>query len=519
MRAVLPPFRRSRLFSLAETVFSVSFTALRPWPILLKSNFIHSTVAHAAMNSTPPPPDSAPRIRPVLDPGFLPAVLANRAFLRACEESGAPQPIGIALEQADGSVFRAATQALPDQDSNLAANTAHLERLLKFLLWSRGARRVHIAGPESLVSRIQAHYHDAETGRFDADIMGDKIYGLPFEILRVEDDELPNEKASVAPLGRHLDGCRIGFDLGASDRKVAALKDGEVLFSEEVEWDPRPRTDPQWHFDEIMACLKSAADKLPRVDAIGGSSAGVLVNNQVRIASLFRGVPEDLFKTRVRNLFLEIKQAWNDIPFEIVNDGEVTALAGSMAINDNGVLGIAMGSSEAAGYVNPEGNITSWLNELAFAPVDHNPESAIDEWSRDYGCGAQYFSQQAVGKLIPRAGIDVPRDMPLPDQLKQVQRLMADGDERARRIYQTIGVYLGYTLAHYADHYDYSTVLILGRVTTGEGGELIINGAKDVMRLEFPDLAEKIGFHIPDEKEKRHGQAIAAASLPTIPKV
>ena len=95
---------------------------------------------------------------------------------------------------------------------------------------------------------------------------------------------------------------------------------------------------------------------------------------------------------------------------------------------------------------------------------------------------------------------------------------MADGDDRARKIYQTIGTYLGYSLAHYADHYDYRTVLILGRVTTGEGGELIINGAKDVMKLEFPALAEKIGFHIPDEKEKRHGQAIAAASLPTIAK-
>jgi predicted NBD/HSP70 family sugar kinase len=468
--------------------------------------------------SSNPQSSAAPKISPVLDPGFQPAVLANRAFLSACDESGSASDIGIALEQADGSIYRTITQALPDHDDNLAANAVHVERLVKFLLWSRGARRIHIAGPQSLVDRLQAHYRDTPAGRFDADIMGDKIYGQPFEIVRVESDELPEGKSSVAPLGRHLDGCRIGFDLGASDRKVAALVDGEVLFSEEVEWDPRPQTDPQWHFDEIMACLKSAADKLPRVDAIGGSSAGVLVNNQVRIASLFRGVPEDLFKTRVRNLFKEIKQAWNDIPFEIVNDGEVTALAGSMAINDNAVLGIAMGSSEAVGYVNPDGNITSWLNELAFAPVDHNPEAATDEWSGDYGCGVQYFSQQAVGKLIPCAGIEVPPDMPLPDQLKHVQSLMADGDDRARKIYQTIGTYLGYSLAHYADHYDYRTVLILGRVTTGEGGELIINGAKDVMKLEFPALAEKIGFHIPDEKEKRHGQAIAAASLPTIAK-
>ena len=456
---------------------------------------------------------AAPKIVPVLDPGFQPAVLCNRAHEAACAASGSAEEIGIALEQADGSVFRFAAQALPDDDH---ANAAHLERLVKFLLWSRGACRVYLAGPRTLAAGLQAHYRDVATGRFDADIMGEKIFGKPFEILPVAVEELPEARSAVAPLGRHLNGCRIGFDLGASDRKVAAVQDGEVLFSEEVEWDPRPQTDPQWHFDEIMACLRSAADKLPRVDAIGGSSAGVLVNNQIRIASLFRGVPEDLFKSRVRNLFRELKQAWNDIPFEVANDGEVTALAGSMAINDNGVLGIAMGSSEAVGYVTPDGAITTWLNELAFAPVDHNPDAAIDEWSGDYGCGVQYFSQQAVGKLIPRAGIEVPPDMPLPDQLKQVQALMAEGDERARRIYQTIGTYLGYTLAHYSDFYDFKTVLILGRVTTGEGGEIIMAGARDVLKAEFPELNEKIGYHVPDEKEKRHGQAIAAASLPAI---
>jgi hypothetical protein len=38
-----------------------------------------------------------------------------------------------------------------------------------------------------------------------------------------------------------------------------------------------------------------------------------------------------------------------------------------------------------------------------------------------------------------------------------------------------------------------------------------------VLRAEFPEVAERIRYHIPDEKEKRHGQAIAAASLPSIP--
>jgi predicted NBD/HSP70 family sugar kinase len=315
-------------------------------------------------------------------------------------------------------------------------------------------------------------------------------------------------------LGRHLRGCRIGFDLGASDRKVAAVIDGKVIFSEETVWDPRPQTDPQWHFDQIMASLKSAASHLPRVDAIGGSSAGVIVNNRIMVASLFRGVPEPLFQSRVRTLFPELRKAWKDIPFEVVNDGEVTALAGSMALNENGVLGIAMGSSEAAGYVTAEGRLTQWLNELAFAPVDYGARAPIDEWSGDVGCGVQYFSQQAVGRLIPEAGLEMTPGLPLPERLVQVQKHMTQGDERAARIYQTIGVYLGYAVAQYAEFYDFRHLLTLGRVTTGTGGGIILTWARRVLDQEFPELSARIAFHTPDEKEKRHGQAIAAASLP-----
>ena len=90
------------------------------------------------------------------------------------------------------------------------------------------------------------------------------------------------------------------------------------------------------------------------------------------------------------------------MPFEVVNDGEVTALAGSMSLGENAMLGIALGTSTAAGYVTPDGNITSWLNELAFVPVDYNPAAPTDEWSGDYGVGAQYFSQQAWAGCMPR---------------------------------------------------------------------------------------------------------------------
>ena len=455
-----------------------------------------------------------PSITPPLDPAFRPAVLANRAFRDGIQSHAVP--VQIALERADASVSRWDLAVAAPGAPLSQANFVYIERVLKFLLWSRGGYRIYFAGPDDLGQQLQRHYRESKTGRFDAQIMGDKIYERPFEVVLTAPDALPAEREFTAALGRHFEGCRIGFDLGASDRKVAAVRDGKPVFSEEVPWDPRSQADPQWHFDQIMDSLKRAAAHLPRVDAIGGSSAGVYVNNRVKVASLFRGVPEALFQKRIKEIFLEIKKAWHDIPVEVVNDGEVTALAGAMALNQNGVLGIALGSSEAAGYVNPEGNITSWLNELAFAPVDYHPNAPLDEWSGDYGCGVQYFSQQCVGRLLPAAGIVLDPTLPLPEKLVAVQDLMAKGDPRAVRIYQTIGNYLGYGAAHYAEFYQFKHLLLLGRVTTGQGGALILEYAQAVLRQEFPQLP--IHLHLPDEKEKRHGQAMAAASLPLIPK-
>jgi predicted NBD/HSP70 family sugar kinase len=453
-----------------------------------------------------------PRVVPVLDPNFRPAVLANRAFRQKAAAKSIP--VLIALERSDGGVSRFETVVADRSLEAARGNFVYLERLVKFLLWSRGGYKVYFSGPTDLGEQLQAHYRETSTGRFDAGMMGSKIYERPFEVALVRTEQAPAAQEMSAPLGRHLDGCRIGFDLGASDRKVAAVIDGETVFSDETLWDPRSHADPQWHFNEIMDSLQRAAAHLPRVDAIGGSSAGVYVNNRVQVASLFRGVPETVFNTRVKTLFLELRQAWNNIPFDVVNDGEVTALAGAMSINDNAVLGIALGSSQAVGYVTPEGNITSWVNELAFAPVDYHPAAPIDEWSGDYGCGVQYFSQQCVGRLIAKAGIEIDGRFSLPQKLVEVQKLMAAGDERTAKVYQTIGTYLGYAVAHYAEFYEIRHLLILGRVTTGAGGEMIVKQARRVLTEEFPELTGQLAFHMPDEKEKRHGQAMAAASLP-----
>jgi predicted NBD/HSP70 family sugar kinase len=456
----------------------------------------------------------APRFVPPLDPAFVPASLWNRAYRSRVAETGG-RPLAIALERSDGSVSVFHTALLPHEGGAIALNHRYVERLLKFLLWQKGGWRVTIAGQPRIADRLGAVYAPTGARAFDHEFMGERVYGRPMTVESAAYDAAPPERETAAPLGRHLEGCRIGFDLGASDRKCAAVVDGRVVASQEIAWNPATQADPQYHFDGIQDSLQRAAAHLPRVDAIGGSAAGVYVGNQVRVGSIYRGVPRDLFDSRIRRLFFDLQAAWGGIPFDVVNDGEVTALAGSMALHDNAVLGVAMGSSLAAGFVTPQGNITSWLNELAFVPVDYRDDAPADEWSGDRGVGVQYFSQQAVGRLLAPAGIGLPADMPLAVKLEQVQKLMAAGDPRARRIYETIGVWFGYAIATYADFYEVRNLLVLGRVLTGAGGDLILSTASQVLRSEFPELAERLHFHIPGEKEKRHGQAIAAASLPS----
>ncbi|MBI9021003.1 MAG: ROK family protein, partial [Verrucomicrobia bacterium] len=393
------------------------------------------------------------KIKPALNEDFLPAMLWRRAYEQ--EAAGGSMSVTLGLFRNDKVVARRTQKVLPDIDRSFT----YLERLLKMMLWAVGGNRILFAGPDEIFQRLEKHYTESPVGRFDSEVIGEKIYDHAIRIEKAMAEEIPEPSAEGEALGRHLDGCRIGFDLGGSDRKCAALIDGEVVFSEEIKWDPYFEKNPQYHFDGTMDSLKRAAAHLPRVDAIGGSAAGVYVNNEVRVASLFRGVPAGQFEVDVRPIFKRLKEAWGGIPFDVVNDGEVTALAGAMSLNDNAVLGISMGTSLAAGYVTPEGNITSWLNELAFVPVDYRENGPVDEWSGDAGCGVQFFSQQGVARLAPLAGIEFPAGTPFAEQLIEVQRLMAEGDERALKIYETIGVCFGYTIAHFATFYDFRNLL------------------------------------------------------------
>ncbi len=447
-----------------------------------------------------------------LDIDFLPAVLFSRSYVQSAQATGKAVPLVLGLERECGLVSRFETLVNPSAD---AETLRYVERIVKFLLWARGGWKLHVGGPKAVGDFIRKTYSSRGARKFDCEMMA-LAYGRKFEVGLTTASEVPAAKDMQVAAGGHLKGCRIGFDLGASDYKVSAVIDGEAVFAEETPWDPKVQANPEYHYHHISAALHRAAAQMPRVDAIGGSSAGIIVDNEIRVASLLRAIPKKLFP-QAAAVFKRIQAEWN-VPLVVMNDGDVTALAGALSLGQTGMLGIAMGSSEAAGYMDKKGRILGWLNELAFAPVDYNPKAVADEWSGDAGVGALYFSQQAVNKLLPAAKIKLPAKMDLPERLKEVQSLMAAGDERAALIYETIGVYLGYTIPHYADFYDFAHMLILGRVTTGQGGDIVLAKAQQVLDQEFPEFVTRIAMHVPDEKTRRVGQAVAAASLPTFRK-
>lgn len=452
---------------------------------------------------------------PKLDPDFSPIVLKLREYEEKVSKATQKQKLVICLERNKGYNYRYELDVFADNTGFDEENYEIVERIVKSLLWIAGGYKIYIAGSDYLYERLKADYAKGGNREFDALFMS-HVYENEFTVLKADYHEVPPLNQEVIVLEKDLSGCRIGFDAGGSDRKVAAVIDGEVVYSEEVVWYPKINSDPEYHREHIMEAMRTAASHMPRVDAIGVSSAGIYVDNRVMMASLFLKVPNELYDAKVKNMYIDIVRTFGaDIPFRVANDGDVAALAGAMELNDTQILGIAMGTSEAAGYTNENGNLTGWLNELAFVPVDFNKDSMIDEWSGDVGCGVKYFSQDGVIKLAEAGGYRFKRDLSPAQKLKEIQKLNDAGDALAERVFADIGIYLGYTIAYYARFYNLKHVLLLGRVTSGKGGNLIREWAEKTLYDEFPEHRH-IKFHLPEEKNRRVGQAIAAASLPSL---
>lgn len=442
---------------------------------------------------------------PALDEGFIPFAPWRAAYL-----AEARRPVRIAVERQDGqtAVFETRLRDEPYR----AADLRFLERTVKLLLWSVGGWRVRICGCDRLTRELARTYAAAGERAFDADFM-ETVFQRPFVLEAVSEADFPVPRSTARRIGGHWDGCRIGFDAGGSDRKVSAVIDGETVYSEEVVWHPKTQADPRYHYEGILSAFRAAASKMPRVDGIGVSSAGVFIGNAPMVSSLFIRVPPKK-RGPIPTIYDRAAAAIGDVPVVVANDGDVTALAGAMSLRANGVMGLAMGTSEAAGYVNREGCILGWFNELAFAPVDLSPHAERDEWSGDIGVGCKYFSQEAVIRLAPAAGIALAETLTPAEKLSAVQTLAESGDERALAVFRDIGVYLGHTLPLYASVYDLRHLLVLGRVASGVGGECIVSRCRRVLAEEYPALS--VSVTLPDEQFRRMGQSVAAASLPEV---
>lgn len=446
--------------------------------------------------------------KPKFDPDFQPIIRRLEAYEERVRNAQNVQRVTLVVERNGGYNYIYSFDALADgaDDGETLLIT---ERILKTILWLVGGYRVGIAGSDYLYRELCGRYSSKGARAFDADFMSG-IYEKPFEVYPLR--EIPAAKGVSLKVGGHFKGCRIGFDAGGSDRKVSAVIDGKAVYSEEVIWHPKTTADPHYHYQEILTAMKTAASKMPRVDAIGISSAGVYVDNRIMAASLFLSVDQTKYRDFIKNMYLNVAKEIGDVPVEVANDGDVTALAGSLESGDTNVLGIAMGTSEAAGYINAEGGLNGWLSELAFAPVDLNEGAMTDEWSKDKGVGCKYFSQDAVIKLAEAGGYRFPEGSSPAEKLKEIQKLAERDDRMATAVFEDIGIYLGYTLPYYARFYEINRVLLLGRVTAGKGGAVLLDSCKRTLAEEFPDWDVRID--LPDESSRRVGQSIAAASLP-----
>ena len=444
---------------------------------------------------------------PALDPGFIPFGIWAKAYLQEAD-----RPFRIAVERDHGKITVYETRLRGEAFA--AANIRFAERLVKMLLWSAGGFRIYLQGDDTIAVQIRDAYRPGGAREFDAGFEFD-MFERPLEVIICSEDDFPTANEQPIHVGGHTNGCRIGFDAGGSDRKVSAVIDGQTVYSEEVVWHPKTSEDPQYQFDGIVAAFKTAASKMPRVDGIGVSSAGVFIGNAPMVSSIFIKVPRSR-REEVKTIYDRAAKEIGDVPIVVANDGDVSALAGSMSLGEGAVMGLAMGTSEAVGYVNRDCNILGWFSELAFAPVDLNESAMRDEWSGDIGVGCKYFSQDAVIKLAPAAGIALDGGLTPAEKLKAVQALAEGGHPGALDIFRSIGVYLGHTLCLYERLYDIRNLIVLGRVASGVGGDLIVSECRRVLEEEYPEIAAKLRVMLPDENFRRVGQSMAAASLPEV---
>jgi len=462
---------------------------------------------------------------PKYDPDFKPAIIEIKKFNEEVSKSPDKTDLIICLERTKGYNYHYKTLIYKDGSGHDEENYFIIERICKALLWTVGGYKFYISGSNLIASKLKSAYQEKGQREFDYFFFKDVYDNYP-QIVSCTKENIPKLNLEQIPLSKGLNGNRIGLDIGGSDRKVSAVINGEAIFSEETVWNPKLNSDPNYHIEGIMDSFSKACEHLPTVDGVGISTAGIVVDNKIKVAALFLKVSKENYEKKIKNIYVDcvknLEKKYNKkIPVIVANDGDVTALAGLMELKTkDGILGIAMGTSQAGGYITKEGKLTGWLNDLASVPIDFNENAMKDNWTGDIGIGEKYFSQEAVIKLAKNAGIKFEENMTPANKLKYIQNLIENGDENekkiAENIFGDIGIYLGYTIPLYTHFYEFKHLLVLGRVVSGKGGNIIVDKAKEVLKNEFSDISKNVEIHIPDEKSRRVGQSVAAASLPEI---
>merc|ERR1712070_895990 len=469
-----------------------------------------------------------PKVVAPLDPNFSPVILGKKKYLAAA--AGCADRLEWALPRADGC-GRGGIPVFPDGHEDVEASIYLAGVLIQEMMWQRSGSALLLAGPPSVCEAVAADFR--EGGRYEFEIKSmPNVCGTPdrpFTVTVCGAADMPEARDTPQVCGKDANGCRLAFDLGKSDIKVVAVKDNEVVYSKETEWDVT-NPDPQYHYDAIIAAMRLGKDALPQVDAIGGSATGTVSGaNEATWCDIFPNVPPDVYKEKVVDIFVRIaKDLAGDVPLKVINDGEVTALAAVQKIGKGNVMGISLGSSEGGGYANEDGNLMGWINELCYIKLDMNPNAPSDPWTNCHrGISHMYLGQRGATKNAHKI-CEVPENQryPHPDMctikhenhaqvLKKIQEAMKENPDKASDLYKTCGVYLGYGLAQYVESYKIDHVMILGRVSKGAGGDLMLATAAEVLKTEFPDLPP-IQFHTADDHFKAVGQCIAAAALPTL---
>ena len=387
-------------------------------------------------------------------------------------------------------------------NDNMEESFYYLKKILLTLIWLVGGTEVKFNGDSFFFDFAKQRIGNDEELLISIS-RRERIFNTPFSFIHTK--QVYPDVCSWTKLSGEEKGCRIGFDEGGSDRKVTAIIDGKDVFSEEVLWTPKVESDYRYHYQGILESLKHAASHLPHIDSIGVSTAGIVFNNQLLEPTLFRSVPQEEKNHYVRPIFIDIaKKEFNNVPIFVHNDGDVSAFGGSLLFKKDNIVGLAFGTGLASGYCS-HSSFNGWINEWGKIPLDYSASAYSHYDLKVKGAGTEYLSQKGIIRLCQNAGLSF--SGPLPKQLVEIQKEAEKDNPLVLECYKERGEYLGSALCFFHRFLPFTSVLTLGRVRTGRGGEYLLLGAREYLKAHS---LSSIEVFTSDEHFRRLGQSYIA---------